>query len=278
MATTTKFTLENFRGIEKTEISLSGRITTPIVTLVGLNESGKTTILEGLSHFVTGDPVVAKIFEGTRASTQALSLIPIHKKANFTGKIKISADVVLNEDDIAAFSRMALARFGLVIDTDRLAKPLTLTKRYVFEDGNLDSDDTGNTWNFSLNTKSRRAKKFKPYQSPSEGPDLHSLIWESLLGRLPIISYFPTFLVDLPSRIYLSEHDGESPVNRHYRSVLQDVLDSLDENLSLETHVAQRIVDFKSSEENPNWLSLFWGTPGKGQISSVIQKISNAIS
>ena len=81
MARINKFILENFRGIERTEITISGRVDTPIVTLVGLNESGKTTILDALSHFATGDPVVAKIFEGTGASTQALSLIPIHKKA-----------------------------------------------------------------------------------------------------------------------------------------------------------------------------------------------------
>jgi hypothetical protein len=108
MATIKKFVLENFRGIEKTEITLSGRVNTPIVTLVGLNESGKTTILEALSHFATGDSIVAKIFEGTRASTQALSLIPIHKKANFTGVIKISGEVILDEDDIAEFSRTAI--------------------------------------------------------------------------------------------------------------------------------------------------------------------------
>lgn len=278
MATITKFTLKNFKGIEETEITLLGRVSTPIVTLVGLNESGKTTILEALSHFVSGDPVIAKIFEGTRASTEALSLIPIHKKANFTGSIEISAVVALDEDDIRVFSNIARSKFNLDLDTDRFSNPLTLAKQYIFEDGNLNSESSGNTWSLDLYTKSKRATKFKKYQRPDEGQDLYRLVWRSLLRRLPSISYFPTFLVDLPPRIYLTEHEGETATNRHYRSVFQDVLDSLDEDLDLETHVAQRIVDFRRAEENPNWISVFWGTPGKGQVTSVIQKISNAVS
>ena len=103
MAKIKKFILENFRGIEKTEISLSSRVDTPIVTLIGLNESGKTTLLEALSHFVTGDPIIAKIFEDAGPSSEALSLVPIHKKANFTGKTKISAEIDLDDEDISVF-------------------------------------------------------------------------------------------------------------------------------------------------------------------------------
>jgi predicted ATP-dependent endonuclease of OLD family len=52
----------------------------------------------------------------------------------------------------------------------------------------------------------------------------------------------------------------------------------LNENLSLETHVAQRIENFKNADNTPNWYSVFWGSPTKSQVNSVIQKISFAIS
>ena len=278
MATIHKFTIKNFRGIEKTEISLSQRVNTPIVTLVGLNESGKTTILEALSHFVTGDPVVAKIFEETGPSSEALSLIPIHKKANFTGSVEIEAQVKLDESDIAEFRRLAKSGFNLEIDSKKLEKVHNFTKKFTFVDGNLGEAKTRNSWDVEIFTKSPRAKTFRSYKRPAEGPDLFNTLWRVIIGRLPSISYFPTFLVDMPSRIYLTEHTGETPKNRHYRSVLQDVLDSLDEGLNLETHVAQRIVDYQNSIDNPNWISLFWGTPGRSQISAVMQKISNSIS
>lgn len=70
MAKIKSFYIENFKGIEATNISISDRIDTPIITLIGLNESGKTTVLEALSHFVSGDAIVAKIFEETGPATR----------------------------------------------------------------------------------------------------------------------------------------------------------------------------------------------------------------
>jgi len=43
--------LQKFRGINRVEIELEAKIDRKIITLIGLNESGKTTILEGLSYF-----------------------------------------------------------------------------------------------------------------------------------------------------------------------------------------------------------------------------------
>jgi len=278
MAFIKKFSIDNFKGIEHTDLSLDGRVQKPIVTLVGLNESGKTTLLEALSHFVTGDPITSKVFDATGASSEALSLIPIHRKANFTGKIKISAEIELDNENISTIANMARDEFKLDVEEDLLTKPFSIFKQYEFKDGNLVPKGTGTRWTIQLNVKSTKAKFFRKYTPPDEGPSLSSNVWKLVLQWLPSISYFPTFLVEMPSRIYLSEHNGETPTNRHYRSVLQDVLDSLGEDLDLETHVAQRIKDFREQEENPNWISIFWGTPGKAQINSVIQKISNAIS
>jgi AAA15 family ATPase/GTPase len=47
--------IKNFKGAANVSVALTGKITTPVVTLIGLNESGKTTILEGFSYFVTND-------------------------------------------------------------------------------------------------------------------------------------------------------------------------------------------------------------------------------
>jgi recombinational DNA repair ATPase RecF len=45
-----QFTFENFKGIEKMTLSLDGDVT----TLIGLNESGKITILEAIFCFSYG--------------------------------------------------------------------------------------------------------------------------------------------------------------------------------------------------------------------------------
>jgi hypothetical protein len=278
MAEITKFTVKNFKGITSTTITLVGKVDSPILTLIGLNESGKTTILEALSHYVSGDPIISKIFEKSGPNSQSLSLIPIHKKANFTGDISIIATVVLSTNDIDDISRNALKGYKLIVDRDRLAKPFTISKAYSFKDGNITSESPLFRWGIELFVKTSKAKSFSEYQEPTEGNSLKTETWHLTRSRLPNISYFPTFLVDMPGRIYLTAHKGETPTNRHYRAVLQDILDSFDEDLNLETHVAKRIADYKAADATPNWVSLFFGTPGKSQISSVFQKISNAVS
>jgi hypothetical protein len=103
-------------------------------------------------------------------------------------------------------------------------------------------------------------------------------IANSIGKDLPRISYFPTFLVDMPARIYLKEHKNERAVNRYYRGVLQDILDSLNENLSLDKHVCDRIDSYKQKDSSPAWVSVFYGSPNKGPIDSVFQKISSTVT
>ncbi|MDE5463316.1 AAA family ATPase [Bradyrhizobium sp. CSS354] len=55
MAKIHSFRIRNSKGATDVEIKLDKRVSSPIVTLIGLNESGKTTILEALSYYVSGD-------------------------------------------------------------------------------------------------------------------------------------------------------------------------------------------------------------------------------
>jgi predicted ATP-dependent endonuclease of OLD family len=276
MASIQSMTLHNFKGIEEVRIDLEDRVTCPVTTLIGLNESGKTTILEGLSHFVTGDKSVSSLFDGVHANSSGTSLIPVHKKAAFTGKIKVSAEVRLNEADFVKAQKIA-DKQRLTINKNAFLDPFTITKTLSFEDSILTG--TTNVWTFSLLVKSLKAKQERKYQRPeNEEQDLWLKIANLLEEELPRISYFPTFLVDMPSRIYLREHKDEKPINRHYRFVFQDVLDSLDEGLSLEKHVCKRIDDYRQSNNSANWLSLFFGAPSKIPVDSVFQKISSTVT
>ena len=272
-----KFIIENFKGIERVEIDLEGRSTSPVLTLIGLNESGKTTILESLSHFITGDRSVASLFDGPYAKSSGLSLIPMHRKAAFTGEIKVGAEICLDENDINHIKSIA-KNHKLSIDTTPLHNPVNATKTFKFEDSVF--KEIENTWSLELLVKKGRSKGFSEYVRPTEEGD--DDLWGDCVAfieeNLHRVSYFPTFLVDMPARIYLQYHQGESAQNRHYRYVLQDILNSLDEGLSLEKHVAKRIRDYKDSQESTNWLSMFFGSPSKTPIDSVFQKISSAVT
>lgn len=274
----TGFKIKNFKGAEDVTIDLEARSSSPVLTLIGLNESGKSTLLEAISHFVTGDKSIASLFDGPYAQTSALSLIPLHRKAAFTGKITVSGTIQLDDNDIKNLSSIA-KELKITLDTEPLKKQFQVTRTFKFEDSAL--EESSNIWNLSLLTKKGKATSYKSYLRPKKGsgePDLWLKCILNIQSNLEQVAYFPTFLVDMPARIYLKSHESETPINRHYRYVLQDILDSLSEGLDLEKHVCKRIDEFQDKENNPSWLSIFFGSPSKTPIDSVFQKLSNTIT
>lgn len=92
----TSFYIKNYKGIKELELSLNRDPKTHITTLVGLNESGKTTILEAISmHF--NQPI----------ETEVHKLIPKSRKSQFTDTIEISATLELDENDNKLISDFA---------------------------------------------------------------------------------------------------------------------------------------------------------------------------
>jgi predicted ATPase len=272
------FTLKNFKGIEETTIELSDKASCPVVTLIGLNESGKTTVLEGISQFVSEDKLVADLFQGVHAKSSGTRLIPLHKKAAFNSVIEITGIVQLDSHDIEKAKGIASAH-KLTIHEESLANPFPIRMELKFEESILKTSLS--YWPFMMVVQSGRSKKWEYYQRPMDNPgkvDVWSLIQQQISKDLPQIAYFPTFLVDMPSRIYLKEYVGESTVNRHYRIVFQDILDSLNEGLSLEKHICARISSFRDNNKSPSWFSIFFGSPEKAIVDSVFQKLSHAVT
>lgn len=278
MPRVTQFEIENFKGAESVKIELESRSSSPVVTLIGLNESGKSTILEAISHFVTGDRSIASLFDGPYAQTSALSLIPLHRKAAFTGQIKVSGTIFLEESDLLKLVEIA-AGHKLILNVDALRVPIKAVRAFKFQDSAL--EENASLWTLPILVKKGRGTSYKAYSRPERSsgqPDLWLQCVESIQSDLEQVAYFPTFLVDMPARIYLKEHDNETPIDRHYRYVLQDILDSLGEGLDLERHVCKRIEEFKEKEKTPYWLSVFFGSANKTPVDSVFQKLSNAIT
>ena len=273
--------LQNFKGASDVTIDLAKRTSCPIITLVGLNESGKTTVLEGLSYFVTGDNAVTSLFGRSRTVTAAEAFIPINRKAAFSEDISVTASIRLDDSDYRSAAALA-AKHQLEIDRSDFPKEFEVSRTYSFEDSIPKS--SANMWDFDLKVRGKKSKRAKAYvrpesESDSEKPDFWDEITDEIARKLPRIACFPTFLVDTPAKIYLREHDNERPVNRYYRYVFQDILDSLQSpKLSLDKHVINRIEEFKENEQSPNWLSILFGGPSRAPINSVFQKMSAAVT
>lgn len=81
----------------------------------------------------------------------------------------------------------------------------------------------------------KRAKKEKLL----EGDNWQAAI-KHLRTLLPSVLYFPNFLFEFPDRIYLEETEVDDEKHRLYRTILQDVLDSIGDATNLSTHVLAR--------------------------------------
>jgi ABC-type Mn2+/Zn2+ transport system ATPase subunit len=268
----------NFKGASDLTIDLIDKGGAPVVTLIGLNESGKTTILEGMSHFVSADEGLKPLFGSVHSEKETAALMPLHKKAAFTGKVKVVASVLLDDNDLARASITADTHKHR-LDLERFPRELAITMQYDFRDSV--KYDESRIWDLAFNTLGKgKTPKSKKYEKPAEGDglDLWLEICNEIERRLPKIAYFPTFLVDTPEKIYLAPHAGETAINKYYREVFQEILDSLNEELDLQKHVSKRISDYVATVHPANWLSAFFVTPTKGLIDSLFQKIASAVT
>lgn len=273
MATIKEFTVKNFKGIDDLRIELEGRSSSPVTTLVGLNESGKTTILEAISNFVSQDKLVSSLFNGAVPKLPQTSLIPIHKKAAFTDSVEISALVALESSDVQEIQGLARAS-DLEIDKDRILKPFVISRKIDFE--NSKSLRNRSEWEFDLFTKKPQDSEFEEV-----GDDKNALwleVADLIEARLPVIAYFPTFIVEIPNKIYLKEHAGETAVNSHYRQIFQAILKEIDGGLDLQIHISKRIDEYKKRRAEKNWLVDFLVSDEKSIIDAVFTKISRSVT
>ena len=140
----TKFIIENFKGIKNLTIDLSKQPFNRIHTFVGLNESGKTTILEAINTTVQA-----------WSEECAHQLIPKHLKASFTGEVSIIAYVKVDKDD----NNRVLAKLKELGYSDyKFIDYFTVNYCWSFQSSQVNSKPKS-YWDFSPEVKKNRARK-----------------------------------------------------------------------------------------------------------------------
>lgn len=234
----TKFKIQNFKGIQDLEFDLDGRNPiSKIFTLVGLNESGKTTILEALSFFYDNIKDEKELTITKSIVDDVHDLIPKSKKSLFNESIIVKAKVQLEDvdkDEIKNF----IIKNGLTCVS--INDEINITVKLSFKDSNYLKKDRLWTSDFVKVKQSGKGKK--PIQSLFT---VKRELWVNVVNLiednlLPAIIYYPNFLFDFPDQIFLEARENESKEQIFYRSVLQDVLNSIDNGLSLEDHIVAR--------------------------------------
>lgn len=223
------FSIKNFKGIDNLTIKLDRLPNARIFTLVGLNESGKTTILEAINAFQNppNDPN---------------TLIPKSKRLSFTDNVTITVVVELDSADNKRIKEFA-KKNGYTLEGD--IETITRTRTFKFVASSFQEEGSGTTYSqIPLMGKKGKSQKVRKITDN----DFQRKIIEFVKGELlPRIVYYPNFLSDFPEKIYLQSSEGEGKEQEFYRKVLQDVLDSLNQNITIEEHLIKR---FQSGQAN----------------------------
>lgn len=216
------FIVKNFKGINELELPLDKIPSTNIYTLVGLNESGKTTILEAIDSF-KNTPILPN------------NLIPKSKRANFNSDIEVKAKFSLEKEDIQKISDFLKPK-GYLLEPNQ--EELSITKTLHFDKSTYQKDGEKFSHFYVKSKKSRKPKTKSLYE-------VNQPVWIELFeyiqkNLMPTIVYYPNFLFDFPTRIYLEESPGESLEQTSYRFMIQDVLNSLNQSLNIQEHLIAR--------------------------------------
>ncbi|HEX8021984.1 AAA family ATPase, partial [Mucilaginibacter sp.] len=221
----TGFDIKNYKGIKLLKLNLIKDPQSKIFTLVGLNESGKTTILEAISLLNIPD-----------TPHNVHDYIPKSHRINFNETIDITARLSFDEKDIETITEKLK---GLGFKNVKIDKDLMLFKIYQFKDSEHQKGSNKRLCLFNISLSKGKSKTIKKLSDFKEEDNMiESLILKELI---PPILYYPNFLFDFPEKIFLEETVNESDEQPLYREVIGDILSSIDPNLTIEKHILSRL-------------------------------------
>ena len=138
----TKFVIKNFKGVEHAELTLNQLEQGATYTLVGLNESGKTTILEAINSFSPDVPTETIFQNDVFRRIKEKDLVPKHKKDNFSEKVKVEAYLDISNEDKEKIKQYYEKE--LLLDIGKLDSSLKVVKYFTFK--NLDFIEQRSSW------------------------------------------------------------------------------------------------------------------------------------
>lgn len=218
-----KFAIKNFKGIEKVELDLSKN---RIITLVGLNESGKTTIMQALKVFYDLSKGLA-LNENDKNSFRP-------KGIDFTGEISLDGVIDYESDDfkkLNAYINSLELDYKIILPKEPLVYTHSLS--YVLH---------------VFHEHSRTAifpckAQFKNDSGKTEQKNLYDYdkeIWVKILNYvmtnlIPEIIYYEDFIFNIPEEISYkagtpSTSSKEIEKNTIWQLVLDDILKTVNVN------------------------------------------------
>jgi energy-coupling factor transporter ATP-binding protein EcfA2 len=234
----TKFRVSNYRGIDETTVELPQGEGSRVTTLIGLNESGKTTVLEAIYSF-SPDPESKALYpETVLLSADPSYYIPRREFSNFNGSIMVEATVAWEPGEKSKTLSKIRNETGIEVNGGGIPDIIRITSTTSYKSSKRQANT--NVWTITLSVRSGRQQKFREASVQEKGR-----IFSYLLARLPSIAYFPTFVFNFPERIYLKGGPG-GPADVFYRKIFQAILDAGGEGHTIKEHIVGRYEEIRS--------------------------------
>jgi AAA15 family ATPase/GTPase len=266
----TSFRIKNFKGIKDTTIKLDAQSKVGVFAFVGLNESGKTTILEAIHSFCP-DSATSELVGGEgKSGVPFRDRVPRHLISSFNGDVSVTATVKASDQDIKDVAISLKNNNKIIIDTESIPAEISLERQQRFENGDFTQNFFSLRSTFRVKTVSQ-----KKWREPTN--DEHVLIRDEIFSRVPNITYFPTFVFNFPKRIFLTKERGDK-VSNFYRQTFQDILDYDGKGHTIEDSIIRRV---RSEEKKVSWLEFLniWNTSDdKDKIQHVIDRASATVT
>lgn len=199
-----KFDIKNFKGIDEVSVNL---VKNDLVLLLGLNESGKSTILKAIECFdYLNDPPKeenAKYFQNIRNKSKVGS----NKEVVITATINIESNIhQLEENKIGdkALTAEEVQEINSFIEHINIEKHVVISRVFPFKNGELSK------YFYRIESKHIFSSK-----------NLSRLIALELVNICPFIIYFEDFKDRIPEKIYINKKSDS------FDSSWYDILDGL---------------------------------------------------
>ncbi len=214
-----EFRIKNFKGIKDLTIDLTKNPNGNVIPLVGLNESGKTTILEAIN-----------LFQKDIKGDEEYKLLHKEDSGNFTGFVEIKATLELDETDKENIRNFFKKRELQV----KIPDLLVIGRAYYYKNAKFNFKFYAHYDNLSIKGKTQR--KYNDIGKDNE--ELTDSLSIEIEKNIPKIIYFSDFLFDFPNKIYLENietltSEKERTIYAEYKKIIDDILHSINPEYSL---------------------------------------------
>lgn len=240
------FDVENYKGISNAEIDLRNN---RILCLVGLNESGKTTIMEALKVF-------HNLVRGGELTSQELKEYR-PKGVDFSGTIKIEARLGTEPADVEAIEQYWHGKL-LKEESDTIEIPDTFKYSIELEYKLHQHIKTRYHCDFplALHDPGEGEQIVREYDEQKAFDQVRNFVRKEIV---PEIVFYDDFIFEIPEKIIFGikakaddreDHDLNDKNNRSWSLVVNDILKSVSPALDFQEHVVDSLESDKDAALN----------------------------